>query len=101
MRAFIFYYVFYTKSQKYTHQVKTIQFTLCIIHIVKNTDCVHSFVADIAFLTNFLVKNALVYNTNHRFSSEKYTVGKNLSKNTRYSKVISVSYNQWKIHDGI
>ena len=66
---------------------------------------IHSFVADIAFSTIFLVKNAhyaLVYNTNYIFPSEKYTVGKNLSlvENTRYSKVISVNYNQWKIHDG-
>ena len=63
------------------------------------------FVADIAFSTNLLVKNAhyaLVYHTNYRFPSEKYTVGKNLSlvENTRYPKVISVNYNQWKIHDG-
>ena len=33
-RAFIFYYVFYTKSRKYTLQVKTMQFTLCILHYV-------------------------------------------------------------------
>ena len=45
---------------------------------------------------------ALVNDTNYRFASEKYTVGENLTlvENTRYSKVISVNYNQWKIHDG-
>ena len=48
----------------------------------------------------------LVYNTNYRFPSEKYTVGKNLSlvENTRNSKVISANYDpqlyQWKVHDG-
>ena len=70
---------------------------------------IHSFITDIAFSTNSLVQNAhyaLVYNTNYRFPSEKYTVGGNLSlvENTRYSQLISVNYNpqfyQWKIHDG-
>ena len=52
-------------------------------YIVKNTKCKkHGFVADIVFSTNFSVKNAryeLVYNTNCRFPSEKYTVGKKLT----------------------
>ena len=65
----------------------------------------YGFVVDIVLLSNFLVKNtryALVNNTDYRFASEKYTVGENLTlvENTRYSKVISVNYNQWKIHDG-
>ena len=58
----------------------------------------HGFDSDIVLSTNLLVKNtqyALVNNVYHRFASEKYTIGENLTlvKNARNSKVISVKYN--------